>query len=73
MNLQRSIMICPVIHPFYPYFDMLAVDKLCAKHAKFKEVLLFEVSCLCIKNENTLAIKACYKKLTSLIRNPEPL
>jgi hypothetical protein len=52
---------------------MLAVDKLYAKHAWFKEVLFLEVPCLRIKNENTLAIKGCFKKLTSLIRNPEPL
>jgi hypothetical protein len=45
-------MFSPIICPLHPYFDMMAEDKLCAKHAWFKEVLFLEVSCLCIKNEN---------------------
>ena len=30
--------------PFHPHFDTLAIDKFYAKHARFKDVLFFEVS-----------------------------
>jgi hypothetical protein len=40
------------MRPFHPHIDKLTIDKICAKHAKFKDVLFLEVSRLRKQNKN---------------------
>jgi hypothetical protein len=50
--------------PFYPHFVTLAVDKLCAKHARFKDVCLSKYLAYAYKtsSNNLVLIMAVLRK-----------